>query len=481
MSIYIVILWVVSILFTLIHGDDLPAPRGFLLSCGSTESIEISGLKYIPDKSFISVGNGTSVKTNNTEKLFPILSKVRFFPDKSARKNCYTFQVTEGAKYLVRTTYYYGNFDERKHPPIFDQIIDGTKWSIVNTTEDYAKGLASYYELVVAASSKVLSICLARNQYTDGESNPFISALEVMFLNGSLYKAVDLQKYALSTVARHTFGNDDDNNGDDGANFISYPDDEYNRMWQQYKDQNPTVKCQSNVTSSDFWNKPPSKALSSAITTSRGKNLEIQWPLTSLPGSNYHISLYFQDNRTPSPYSWRVFNILINGETFYTKLNVTTSGVNVFARQWPLSGKTQITLIPDHGVPVGPIMNAAEMFQLLPLGGRTNETDVMAMSDLDRSLNNPPSDWNGDPCLPQQNSWSGVTNLTGLGLTGSLSTSIGNLTAIAHLHLENNQFEGSIPESLADLPRIREIYLQNNKFTGGIPIKLKNRQDITIR
>ncbi|KAL2927596.1 hypothetical protein RDABS01_019927, partial [Bienertia sinuspersici] len=322
-------------------------------------------------------------------------------------------EVTEGAKYLVRTTYYYGNFDERKHPPIFDQIIDGTKWSIVNTTEDYAKGLASYYELVVAASSKVLSLCLARNQYTDGESNPFISALEVMFLNGSLYKAVDLQKYALSTVARHTFGNDDDNNGDDGANFISYPDDEYNRMWQQYKDQNPTVKCQSNVTSSDFWNKPPSKALSSAITTSRGKNLEIQWPLTSLPGSNYHISLYFQDNRTPSPYSWRVFNILINGETFYTKLNVTTSGVNVFARQWPLSGKTQITLIPDDGVPVGPIMNAAEMFQLLPLGGRTNETDVIAMSDLDRSLNNPPSDWNGDPCLPQQNSWSGELDRVG--------------------------------------------------------------------
>lgn len=146
-------------------------------------------------------------------------------------------------------------------------------------------------------------------------------------------------------------------------------------MWQQFKDSNPTVKCQSNATPSDFWNMPPSKALSSAITTSRGKNLQIQWPPTSLPRSNYHVSLYFQDNRTPSPYSWRVFNILLNGDNFYTKLNVTTRAVNVFAAQWPLSGQTQITLVPDDGAPVGPIINAAEMFQLLPLGGRTNDTD----------------------------------------------------------------------------------------------------------
>lgn len=31
------------------------------------------------------------------------------------------------------------------------------------------------------------------------------------------------------------------------------------------------------------------------------------------------------------------------------------------------------------------------------------------MEDLARSIQNPPADWNGDPCLPKGNSWTGVT------------------------------------------------------------------------
>lgn len=38
-----------------------------------------------------------------------------------------------------------------------------------------------------------------------------------------------------------------------------------------------------------------------------------------------------------------------------------------------------------------------------------NNLAVMAMEDLARSFNNPPHDWSGDPCLPKENSWSGVT------------------------------------------------------------------------
>ena len=34
---------------------------------------------------------------------------------------------------------------------------------------------------------------------------------------------------------------------------------------------------------------------------------------------------------------------------------------------------------------------------------------VIAMEDLARSLSNRPADWSGDPCLPRQNSWTGVT------------------------------------------------------------------------
>ena len=73
---------------------------------------------------------------------------------------------------------------------------------------DYAKGLSSYYDIVVVPPGKTLSVCLARNAHTGGAS-PFISALEVKMLDASFYNPIDFNKYALLTVARNTFGGED--------------------------------------------------------------------------------------------------------------------------------------------------------------------------------------------------------------------------------------------------------------------------------
>ncbi|RVW61165.1 Leucine-rich repeat receptor-like serine/threonine-protein kinase [Vitis vinifera] len=202
MSLSIFLLSLVTIPLSL-HA--IPAPRGVLLNCGSTKDIVTTNLKFITDEGFISVGNSSTLKTPD---LFPILSTLRYFPDKSAKKYCYVIPVIKGGKYLIRTTYYYGGFDGGNEPPVFEQIIDGTKWGIVNTTEDYAKGLTSYYEIVVAAMGKTLSVCLARNGKT--VSSPFITALELENMEASVYNSTDFTKYALNVVARHSFGSNDD-------------------------------------------------------------------------------------------------------------------------------------------------------------------------------------------------------------------------------------------------------------------------------
>lgn len=180
---------------------------GYLLNCGAGQSsksdVIVGSLKYVTDEGYISVGNASNVKQ---EDLVPILTTLRYFPDKSARKYCYEIPVIKGGKYLVRTTYYYGGFDGGKEPPVFDQIVEGTKWSVVNTTEDFANGLSSYYEVVVLAKGKTLSVCLARNNMTGTNSSPFISALELEYLDDSVYNSTDFNKYALSTVARANFG-----------------------------------------------------------------------------------------------------------------------------------------------------------------------------------------------------------------------------------------------------------------------------------
>lgn len=122
------------------------------------------------------------------------------------KKHCYNIPVYRGAKYLVRTTFFYGGVNGPDHPspPVFDQIVDGTLWTVVNTTEDYANGNSTFYEGVFLAKGKFLSFCIGSNSYTD--SDPFVSALEFLILGESLYNTTDFKNFAIGLVGRHSFG-----------------------------------------------------------------------------------------------------------------------------------------------------------------------------------------------------------------------------------------------------------------------------------
>ena len=174
-----------------------------LIDCGATVPSVIDGRQWLLDADFVSVG---TQKTLTTPVLSPVLSTVRSFQVSGnlRRKFCYTVPAFRNGKYLIRTTYFYGGINGLDSPPVFDQIVDGTFWSMVNTTEDYFRGMSSYYEGVFVARGKSISVCVAANTYTD--SDPFISALELVLLADSLYNSTDFGTYALSLVARHSFG-----------------------------------------------------------------------------------------------------------------------------------------------------------------------------------------------------------------------------------------------------------------------------------
>ncbi|KAJ3677008.1 hypothetical protein LUZ60_002732 [Juncus effusus] len=493
------IVFICLLTFPFYINASLSHPKGYQINCGATEETTYSNITWILDGDYIKVGNSSKIEMPD---LMPMLNTLRYFPDTSARKYCYILPVKKGANYLIRTTYFYGGFDGGDIPPVFDQIIEGTKWSLVDTRENYAKEMASYYEVIVGSTGKSLSVCLARNENTT--SSPFISALELVYLEDSMYNTTDFSKYALSTVARHKFGFD--------GGIVSYPDDQFNRFWEPYEDDNPIVTSQSIISTSDFWNLAPQAIFTTGLTSSKGENLTLHWPSTPVPEANYYIALYFQDDR---PFGWRVFDVLINGEVFYQGLNVTSEGSMVYSASWPLSGRTKILLVPDVNSTVGPIINAAELYMVVPLGGRTHPRDVIGMTALAKNFSEAPSDWSGDPCFPRENAWTGLTcsqdnlarvvsvNLTNFGVGGSISENVANLTAIqiiwlggnnltgtipemrnlkqlVSLHLENNQLTGTIPDSLGELPKIRGIYLQNNKLQGTIPDNLINKTGLIL-
>ena len=71
-------------------------------------------------------------------------------------------------------------------------------------------------------------------------------------------------------------------------------------------------------------------------------------------------------------------------------------------------------------------------------------------------------------------------NLRGNQLTGSIPSSLGNLTNLETLHLDNNQLTGSIPSSLGNLRNLTYLYLDRNQLTGSIPSSLGNLTNLGI-
>ncbi|XP_010548642.1 PREDICTED: probable LRR receptor-like serine/threonine-protein kinase At2g23950 [Tarenaya hassleriana] len=106
--------------------------------------------------------------------------------------------------------------------------------------------------------------------------------------------------------------------------------------------------------------------------------------------------------------------------------------------------------------------------------------EVEALINIKNALHDPHgalSNWDEfsvDPC-----SWAMITcssdNLVvGLGapsqsLSGTLSGSIGNLTNLRQVLLQNNNISGKIPPELGFLPKLQTLDLSNNRFSGEIP------------
>ncbi|QHN86151.1 putative LRR receptor-like serine/threonine-protein kinase [Arachis hypogaea] len=58
------------------------------------------------------------------------------------------------------------------------------------------------------------------------------------------------------------------------------------------------------------------------------------------------------------------------------------------------------------------------------------------------------------------------------GLSGTLSSEIGNLSHLRTLLLQNNQLSGSIPTKIGKLSELQTLDLSSNQFVGEIPSSL---------
>ncbi|CAL5040960.1 unnamed protein product [Urochloa decumbens] len=71
-----------------------------------------------------------------------------------------------------------------------------------------------------------------------------------------------------------------------------------------------------------------------------------------------------------------------------------------------------------------------------------------------------------------------VLNLTGNGISGSVPASLGRLRCLTYLSLGDNAFTGVIPAALGNLTAIEVMFLDYNHLTGGVPEWLGSLQSL---
>ncbi|KAL8029580.1 hypothetical protein ABFX02_14G233800 [Erythranthe guttata] len=122
--------------------------------------------------------------------------------------------------------------------------------------------------------------------------------------------------------------------------------------------------------------------------------------------------------------------------------------------------------------------------------GEQCSPQVNALLDFLGDLNYPErlaSEWTGnDPCGGH---WWGITcdlkdevsvvNLQKIGLNGTLSASLGNLSSLIEVHLEGNNLHGAVPANLTQLRSLRLLNLRGNNFEPPLP-RFRNGVEVVI-
>nr|XP_029120150.1 putative receptor-like protein kinase At3g47110 [Elaeis guineensis] len=119
----------------------------------------------------------------------------------------------------------------------------------------------------------------------------------------------------------------------------------------------------------------------------------------------------------------------------------------------------------------------------------SNRTDQEALLSFKSLIINDPSNtlssWNDSSSVCQ---WPGVfcnhhggvsaLDLGGLGLTGSISPHIGNLSTLRFLCLQDNHFTGTLPDQLGNLLHLQVLNVSSNFIGGAIPSNMSKSSNL---
>ncbi|XP_074555557.1 putative LRR receptor-like serine/threonine-protein kinase At1g67720 [Curcuma longa] len=464
---------------------------GFVsVDCRGSESYaDELGLEWTPDSQFVYGETARISAPNENRKQY---MTVRYFPADN-RKYCYTFNVTVRTRYLVRTSFLYGNFDKSNVYPKFDISIGASHWT--NIVIYNANSIVTR-EAVILATAPAISICVSNA--TTGQ--PFISTIELRQFNGSLYHTDFETQFFLSLSARINFGAETNES-------VRYPDDPYDRIWESDSlrranylvdvaagTQRISTTVPIDVNSDE---RPPSKVMQTAVVGQNG-GLNYRLNLNGFPGNGWAFC-YFAEIEDLKPDEIRKFRLVLPGNKELTRLivNVQENAQGKYRLYEPGSYNISLPFVlsfafkKTNDSSKGPILNALEIYKYVEIN--IGSLDALTMESFVSHY--PKEVWaqeGGDPCLPAPWSWVQCNSdpqpqivsirLSGRNLTGNIPAELASLTGLVELWLDGNELSGHIPDLGACLS-LRNIHLENNKLTGDLSFldSLPNLQELYVQ
>ncbi|CAA7044490.1 unnamed protein product [Microthlaspi erraticum] len=454
-------------------------PIGFInVDCGlsiqeSPYQESSTGLTYTSDDGLIQRGkSGKIAKEFEPSYNKPELT-LRYFPD--GVRNCYNVNVTRGTKYLIKTSFVYGNYDGLNLVPDFDLHIGPNLWLTVKADD-------SINELIHLSRSNSLQVCLVKT----GASTPMINSLELRPLKNDIYIT---ESGSLKYLYRAFFSN--------LKGYIEYPDDVYDRIWHQISPSKElkllTTTLQVN-TSNDY--DLPQRVISTAVTPidDKATTLEIPWTLES-PTSKFYLFMHYAELKALQANETREFSVTMNGNVTLESYSPKFLRMQTVFSKAPKQcdgGKCLLQLVKTSKSTLPPLINANEVFTVIDFSQfETNGDEVIAIKNIQSTYGLSRINWQGDPCVPKKLLWDGLNcnnsnismppmitslNLSSSGLTGIITLTIQDLTHLQELDLSNNNLIGGVPEFLADMKSLLVINLSGNNLSGLVPQKLLEKK-----
>ncbi|XBJ19907.1 hypothetical protein VPH35_010822 [Triticum aestivum] len=434
-----------------VHGqvDNL----GFVsIDCGLPENVvgyvdNGTELRYVSDMGFIDTGTNHNL---SAEYIKPSIGKiwhtVRSFAGGSVgARSCYTVRsLVSGLKYLIRAGFIYGNYDGLNRLPVFDLHIGVNYWQTINIS---VAGVMA--EIITVVPGDSIQVCLVNT----GSGTPFISSLDVRPLENKFYPHAD-ESQGLVLVSRTNFGASD-------TTFVRYPEDKFDRIWSPWSNStiwsviSTTEKVQKSATNGNDTFEPPLPVMQTAIT-----------PINSSSPIDFTWDAQASTTNNPNPgYVWMLTKPVYASNQYNISLDATVNST------------------------LPPIINAAEIYSVIPTTSIATTTQEVSAISAIRDKYHVKKNWMGDPCAPKNFVWNGLRcsyaasspstvtglNLSSSGLSGNVSSSLASIRGLQYLDLSHNNLTGSIPESLSQLSSLVFLDITSNQLSGSIPSALLKR------